>query len=76
MKTWNSHDSQHSNTMKHKYDSWKQNMSKQINVSVQIRCEDHNHERWTISSIFLETWKHENHQNLFNLQGICMSYTN
>ena len=33
------------------------------NVSVQVRCEDHNHEGWTISLLFLETRKHENHQN-------------
>ena len=34
-----------------------------MKVSVQIQCEDHNHERWTISSIFLKTRKHEGHQN-------------
>ena len=34
-----------------------------MKVSVQIQCEEHDHERWSISSIFLETRKHENHQN-------------
>ena len=32
-------------------------------MSVQIRCEDHNHESIQFSSIFLETRKYENHQN-------------
>ena len=43
-------------------------------VSVQIQCEDH-----IIIKIYNQaqcSLKQENHQNLFNLQGICMSYTN
>ena len=45
-----------------------------INVSVQVKYGDHNHE-----NLFNYSLKHENmknHQNLFNFHGICMSSTN
>ena len=48
-----------------------------INVSVHIKCEDHNHEKLDIKLKYSLNMKNMKIiKNLFNLQGICMSYTN
>ena len=60
--------SQWSINMTHENKTWAN-----MKVSVQIQCEEHDHKNIQLSSIFLKVWKSS---KLFNLQGICMSYTN
>ena len=47
-----------------------------INVSVQITCEYHNHENFSIKLNYSLNKKTRKSSRLFNLQGICMSNTN
>ena len=64
------HSSQLSITMTHENKTWVNNKCECTN----IMWRSYNHENMQSSSKFLETWKLI--KKLFNLQGICMSYTN